>query len=308
MSEKTISRAVLGLHQKDPALHSLRNLIENGPAWSKWLDTVIGKIELRDGPSSQTDLSQNGGSTESLKVDGGTRAHTAASVADENTQPPLPDADVLLRPIDQQLQSPSSAPLQQRRDEVMAVRSTVDAVVGDTAFTTSDKAVEHLIRSSITVYYDSLVQSFLEGLVKFVLASGGIPHKAKRAARWARIQQEAMRGTEPDEDSAKGRFDLYDKWEKCLASMQSGCELVAHKLLQGEDYVADMKGIRQGLQDVQDLASKEVGRMEREGSQVTGSIQPQEDRQQAQTTSPRTDGSPTGAGVRNRGCLGWLFF
>ncbi|GAB1316700.1 hypothetical protein MFIFM68171_06910 [Madurella fahalii] len=215
-------------------MEALKNLISNVPDWLQKLDELNGKIEQRQIELAQlTEASKpsspegntsgaaksirNKGSTESLKPRDEPEAHprdptpqaeadaaetaaaaaAGAAAAKATAEQPAPSSPA-------ESQSPSA--LQRQTNQVRAAgqaraRATLrKRQRTDSVISAEGGAPKYRTRSMIIVYYDSYVQNFFEGLVKFVSASRNMMRKAKMAAKVAQIKRLAELEMPDDDD------------------------------------------------------------------------------------------------------------
>ncbi|KXX80247.1 hypothetical protein MMYC01_203581 [Madurella mycetomatis] len=216
-------------------MEALKNLISNVPDWLQKLDELNGKIEQRQielaqlteaskssspegNPSAPARSLRNKGSTESLKPRNEPEAHPR----DPTPQPEADAAETAAaaaagaaaaRAIAEQpapsspAESQSPSALQRQTNQVRAAgqaraRATLrKRQRTDSVISAEGGGPKYRTRSMIIVYYDSYVQNFFEGLVKFVSASRNMMRKAKMAAKVAQIKRLAeLEMPDDDED------------------------------------------------------------------------------------------------------------
>ncbi|KAK3366708.1 hypothetical protein B0T24DRAFT_534097, partial [Lasiosphaeria ovina] len=158
-------------------------------------------------------------------------------------------------------------------------------------------------RTMFIVYYDSYVQLLVEDLVRFVSIGRNMIRKVKADAKLARPSSRCSMGRgsakrddddgtpiipcEPEEQvqslcymsarqvsafiwntygaggTRKIHPDVYDNLDKCLESIQSLCELVAHQFLRDGDCATGVDAIKKQLDDTTKLAEREMECIER---------------------------------------------
>jgi hypothetical protein len=227
-------------------MEALKNLVCNVPDWLTKLDELNGQIEQRQielaklaqateaaKPTSSTEEGsptpksiRNKGSTESLKPRDEPQAHprdatpqpeeddpaalaaaaaagaAAAKGSTEQLTPPSP-ADAKPCGAVQIRTHRARAEGQAQARATLRKRQRTDSVLSGEGATP-----KYRTRSMIIVYYDSYVQNFFEGLVKFVSASRNMMRKAKMAAKVAQIKRLAEMETPEDDEEAEGEKDI----------------------------------------------------------------------------------------------------
>lgn len=297
------------------AMDALKNITDNVPDWLQQLGDLSGQIDQRQvelaalGQSSAKSI-RNRGSNESLLRKERDEAPTPTSPAAENVEPAVQATEQTPESEGQSTDPAvtSSEIKQQTTQAVTVAQARARAQVRKRHRSQSIVSVEgnpaaYRSRSMIIVYYDSYVEHFFEGLVKFVSASRNLMRKAKMAAKVAQIKRMAEMDNnddeEDDEDSdmpprplpslrylsanrsaamspslarrGGGRGgpgdssnDFWDKLDKGLEYVQSMCERAAHQFLRDGDCNEEINNITTRLAETKELAEKESERILRE--------------------------------------------
>ncbi|PNP50422.1 hypothetical protein FNYG_15958 [Fusarium nygamai] len=137
----------------------------------------------------------------------------------------------------------------------------------------SDKDFPEVYRmqSTMTVYYDGLVQKAFDDLVKYASKIMEAMRKARRAARMAQIKRLTEQGVSKDENNddkpPSSGFDdqlpgVYDKLNKGLKFVQRVCEHGALQFLLDSDCHNEIRKVRKKLTNILSMAQAEKERVE----------------------------------------------
>lgn len=201
------------------AIDALKNLTNNVPDWLERLGELSGQIEQRQlelvalgqGDSSAKSVRNKGSNESLLRKDDDEPAspnnpQLANDVADGEPPEGQNETDNPSSPSSPGGLAATSSELKQQTKHAMTVaQARARAQVRKRHRSQSIVSIEgnpaaYRSRSMIIVYYDSYVENFFEGLVKFVSASRNLMRKAKMAAKVAHIKKLAELDNRDDND------------------------------------------------------------------------------------------------------------
>jgi hypothetical protein len=274
---------------RDMAIDAIKNLVNNVPDWLQRLDDLSGRIDRRqaelaavaaaEGKSGEAKSLRNKGSTESLKLKDDPAIVQAEAPANEaiiedgagkNTvqTPVRPEAFRVHTPslgsIDEQEKI-----LREQRDK--SQHKVTKKRKPPSMNSDKDFAEVYRTQSTMTVYYDGLVQKAFDDLVRYASKIIEAMRKARRAARMAQIKRLTEQGVSKDENNddkppSSGVDDqlpdVYDKLNKGLKFVQRMCEHGALQFLFDSDCNNEISKVRKKLTKILAMAQAEKERVE----------------------------------------------